>query len=345
MHRFNSVLAVIFWLSALSFAAPPVNPVVNSTTINYEVSPNQITISGSGFDPQGKAPALLFNNISIAPMASFSDSQVIANLPNGAQGGSYRLRITNSQGYFYEFDVTYGAVGPQGPIGPQGSAGTTGATGPQGPSGAAGPQGPSGPTGPQGAPGPADFTSLCAVLPVDDYIARASVGCIKLVFITSGVYDGNLGGVAGANQKCQSTAASAGLPGKYRAWVSDDIGNSPSTTFRHSTVSYELPLATPTPIANDWSDLISRDTLAHALDMDENGQHVNQEAAWTDTDSQGQLAVSWPPQSCNGWTSNDGNPNGGAIGGVTGDEYAGPNWSVDGNAHCDAQLHIDCFQQ
>ena len=84
--------------------------------------------------------------------------------------GTYQLVVTNSEGLFWLFDVTYGAVGPQGPMGfqgPQGPAGATGNTGPAGPAGpagatgatgATGPAGPAGaigPTGPAGAIGPA----------------------------------------------------------------------------------------------------------------------------------------------------------------------------------------------
>src|SRR5207237_5921182 len=90
-------------------------------SINYSISPNQITINGSGFSPQGRVPTVSFNNVPLI-LVSFSDVQIIANLPSGTQAASYRLRVTNSQGNSYEFDVTYGAVGPQGPPGHTGTA-------------------------------------------------------------------------------------------------------------------------------------------------------------------------------------------------------------------------------
>src|SRR5262249_15048401 len=86
------------------------------------------------------------NNTNLT-ILSFSDSQVVAALPAGTQPGSYRLRITTSQGNFYEFDVTYGAVGPQGPMGLIGPTGATGPAGSQGPTGATGATGPQGPAG------------------------------------------------------------------------------------------------------------------------------------------------------------------------------------------------------
>src|SRR5207248_2675590 len=44
----------------------------------------------------------------------------------------------------------------------------------------------------------------------------------KRVFVTSVMYDGNLGGLAGADAKCQARATAASLSGTYKAWLSDD---------------------------------------------------------------------------------------------------------------------------
>jgi hypothetical protein len=142
MRHLPLVFAFVVLTSLFTAAS---TPVVNNNSINY--STQQITINGSGFDPKGIAPTVLFNNVAITPV-SFSDSQIVAPVPSGTVAGSYRLRITNSQGNLYEFDTTFGAVGPQGPIGPQGLTGPTGPAGPQGPTGAPGPQGPQGSTPP-----------------------------------------------------------------------------------------------------------------------------------------------------------------------------------------------------
>jgi hypothetical protein len=76
--------------------------------------------------------------------------------------------------------------------------------------------------------------------------------CAKRVFITSLKYDGNLGGLAGADAKCQARAVAATLPGTYKAWLSDATG-SPSTRFTKSTIPYRL--VDGTLIANDFVDL------------------------------------------------------------------------------------------
>lgn len=42
------------------------------------------------------------------------------------------------------------------------------------------------------------------------------------VFVTSETYSGLLGGLGGADDKCNKLAATAQLPGKYKAWLSDE---------------------------------------------------------------------------------------------------------------------------
>src|ERR1041384_401831 len=57
----------------------------------------------------------------------------------------------------------------------------------------------------------------------------------KLVFTTSKLYQGGyLGGVPGADAICRQHAADAGLPGKYKAWLSA-FDNSVAARFTHST--------------------------------------------------------------------------------------------------------------
>jgi hypothetical protein len=91
--------------------------------------------------------------------------------------------------------------------------------------------------------------------------------CAKRVFTTSVRYDGNLGGLAGADAKCQARAVAASLPGTYKAWLSDATG-SPSTRFTKSTIPYRT--VDGTLIANDYADLTDG-TLAAPPDKTETG--------------------------------------------------------------------------
>jgi hypothetical protein len=85
------------------------------------------------------------------------------------------------------------------------------------------------------------------------------VGSVKFVFVTVGItYNGVLGGVAGANAICQAEATASGLPGTYKAWLSDIIGhNSPSTTFTQSVVPYVNTDTTGSQVATGWAGLVA----------------------------------------------------------------------------------------
>src|SRR5690606_26301025 len=55
--------------------------------------------------------------------------------------------------------------------------------------------------------------------------AKGSSALDHLVFTTSSYYDGNLGGIAGADNKCATRAAAAGLVGQWKAVISDGSKN------------------------------------------------------------------------------------------------------------------------
>ena len=50
----------------------------------------------------------------------------------------------------------------------------------------------------------------------------------KRVFVTSTTYKGNLGGLAGADAKCQTRANAASLGGTWKAWLSDSTTSAAS---------------------------------------------------------------------------------------------------------------------
>ena len=87
------------------------------------------------------------------------------------------------------------------------------------------------------------------------------------VFVTSEMYDGNLGGLAGADAKCQALADAAGLPGTYMAWISTAEG-SPSTRFTQSTQPYLR--IDGVQVAPNWAGLVDG-TLDAAISVTELG--------------------------------------------------------------------------
>jgi hypothetical protein len=80
-------------------------------------------------------------------------------------------------------------------------------------------------------------------------------GTQKRVFVSSRSFQGNLGGLAGADAKCQALAQAAGLTGTFKAWLSDDT-QSPATRFTHSGAPY-VAVGQPVTIANGWAALTS----------------------------------------------------------------------------------------
>jgi hypothetical protein len=82
----------------------------------------------------------------------------------------------------------------------------------------------------------------------------------KRIFVSSVLYTGNLGGVLGADQKCQALADGALLGGTWKCWISDDNGNTPSVRMTHFPGAYTL-VDGMTPVANSWAGLTSGSLL------------------------------------------------------------------------------------
>jgi hypothetical protein len=96
----------------------------------------------------------------------------------------------------------------------------------------------------------------------------ADAGPVKIVFVSSAVYDGNLGGVLGADAKCQALADAAGLGGTFLAWLSDTT-SSPAARFTRTSADYVLADRT-TVFAHGWTGLTTQPAL-HPLNMTELG--------------------------------------------------------------------------
>lgn len=132
------------------------------------------------------------------------------------------------------------------------------------------------------------------------------MGTNKHIFVSSALYTGDTGGLAGADSKCQALADAAGLCGMFKAWLSDGTGDA---TFRltHATGNYVL--MNGQIVASGWSGLTSG-TLQHAIDRTEtNGAAPIGTVTcgggaivpvWTGTTSSGAVAASG---SCSNWRS------------------------------------------
>ena len=120
----------------------------------------------------------------------------------------------------------------------------------------------------------------------------------KTVFITSAKFKGNLGGLAGADDKCQAEAdgpASIVPSGTYLAWLSDGT-DSPDTRFTKSAHPYMLPDGTK--IAENFTDLTDGSIL-HAINIDSTGKPLGVQPFWTGTKADGTTAPI--SVTCTGW--------------------------------------------
>jgi hypothetical protein len=145
-----------------------------------------------------------------------------------------------------------------------------------------------------------------------------------------------MGGLAGADATCTTLAGAAGLPGSYKAWLSDDTG-SPATRFTRSTVPYVR--VDGSVVANNWAGLTSG-ALLHAINRTETGGFFHT-GVWTSTKPDGTLTDG--RFDCDNWS----NGTRGADGGIgvsidTGGEWTGLPGRIVCSAHTEA---IYCFQQ
>ena len=114
----------------------------------------------------------------------------------------------------------------------------------------------------------------------------------KIIFVTSTVYNGSLGGLAGADAKCVASATARFLPGYavangYKAWLSDSTATA-TGRLAHSPSPYVL--VDGTLVANDWAQLTSG-TLQHAISLTELGTALPANATTNTCGMAGQLTV------------------------------------------------------
>jgi len=161
-----------------------------------------------------------------------------------------------------------------------------------------------------------------------------------MVFITSMKYNGNLGGLDGADAKCNALAMGK-LPGTYKAWISGENMSAAQRLF-HSDKPYIRP--DKAKVADDWDDLLSADDLISAINRTETNMNIvgngcNTEAqVWTNTLPDGSAENG---DHCGDWKSSANNTKGGA--GVATSKTT--SWTDACAPQCDAMSRIYCFEQ
>jgi hypothetical protein len=170
-----------------------------------------------------------------------------------------------------------------------------------------------------------------------------------IAFLTNGTWTGDLGGVDGADAKCQSEADQAGLEGTYKAWISTS-NSYPAISFSQSPGPYVLP-DRETVIATSWTDLITpkpdETLLRHPIDHDAANTYIptdpsEQFFVFTNTAVNGYPGAE--SATCSDWQSDE-------------DTFIRPNaafhWRTDGawtlvpdiGNPCNTPSRLYCFQQ
>ena len=157
--------------------------------------------------------------------------------------------------------------------------------------------------------------------------------------MTSTTYTGNLGGLAGADAKCQSAADDAGLGGTFKAWMSDST-TSAAARLSHSPFRYMR--TDGLVVADSWDDLIDNPTnspLHNPIGADENGSVVPNNVVWTGTTFSGNTIPG--DLDCADWT--DGTN---AVSGRTGRaNRVDLGWTSFATTGCDNTGRLYCLEQ
>lgn len=177
---------------------------------------------------------------------------------------------------------------------------------------------------------------------------RCGNGGLCRVFTTStGFTGGQVGGLAGADAKCNAAASSAGLPGTYMAWLSAGTAT-PANRFSNINLAgpWVLPgnaadTGSPPTVASNFTDLITcgATCLQKAIDRDEKGVTLaGAPSTWTGTKADGSAAQS----NCANWTSSN-NADAGAFGLA---KAVDKTWTIsDFDVACNVTSSLYCFEQ
>jgi cysteine-rich repeat protein len=157
-------------------------------------------------------------------------------------------------------------------------------------------------------------------------------------FVSSTLYNGQLGGLAGADLKCQSLATTANLGGTWMAWLSDGAVG-PSVRFITKNGPKAYIRIDGKIIANNWADLTSKNLL-QAIDITEKNQAGGDTTrVWTNTKIDG--TPNSGDKHCGIWLV----ANNGTNGFFGRRNAVDAKWSIDTEEGCGTTKHLYCFEQ
>jgi len=159
----------------------------------------------------------------------------------------------------------------------------------------------------------------------------------RIVFVTSETFQGNLGGLDGADAICNQLATEAGLPGIYRAWLGSSTED-PIERFSRSPRPYAL--LDGSEVADNL-DGLTDGFIQRSVAMTELGMMVTAPNVWTNVWVDGHPREDGA--SCDDWTSLD---SVGQVGRTDANLRAQPyGWTNYSNLSCEDFAHLYCFEQ
>jgi hypothetical protein len=157
----------------------------------------------------------------------------------------------------------------------------------------------------------------------------------RFVFVTSTTSNGNLGGLAGADTRCNQLAQAAGLGGTWVAWLSTGAAGGGGVRAIDRVTSAGPWYLLDGQLAAAGKASLSSDQLAHGIDRNEKGAAVGVQGVWTGT----RAGAAFFGQ-CGGWVATTpGMP--GTIGITDGVDQS---WSSSNPDPCNATHHLYCFE-
>ena len=182
------------------------------------------------------------------------------------------------------------------------------------------------------------ITFAMALLMIDT--VQAADSDERIVFVTKANFKSDMGGLTGADAKCQAEAddpASIVPSGTYLPWLSDGH-DSPDTRFTKSSHPYVRPDGAK--IAENYTDLTDGSIL-NTISIDATGHSVGHNQFWTGTNADG--TTSKKNATCATWGASPPSYVSGMTGSTASKTTA---WSSYRDAHCStAYYRLVCFQQ
>lgn len=167
-----------------------------------------------------------------------------------------------------------------------------------------------------------------------------SSGSYKRMFVTSTLYKGDLGGLAGADLKCQNAAVAIGLSGQFKAWLSMNGALAVSALSRINDVGPWLSVDGKQTYFNNKAGLATSPLVL--VSMDEKGKVVNtsmgeRAEVWTGTAAGGTATQS----DCRGWMD----ATTVAVTGTYGLLSSLTGWTDAGATSCSSAQRLYCIEQ